>query len=169
MTPARMVELRCPACRRSRWVIDHDFRFMGEPEPGYPDRLYACTRCHHEGGGYEVLQKSPPEFFLQPHPLYKMSNSDFEYWARIFVENFPDNPMRNRLYKSWSPSKSGRALNFLLHCFFGVTGFVLAFRKNPSFISAFSHLNQGPAPSLGIPHPTERLQSRGLPPPSLPE
>jgi hypothetical protein len=35
--------------------------------------------------------------------MYKMSQSDFDYWARIFAENFPVHPMLKRLYKSWRP------------------------------------------------------------------
>src|SRR5215208_306169 len=41
MTPPRLVELRCPACKATHWIIDSDFRgsaLMGMPEASYDER-----------------------------------------------------------------------------------------------------------------------------------
>ena len=107
MTPARMVELRCPHCHASHWEIDSDYRgadLAGGVELSYPERDYFCPHCKRTGPGYAVLQKSPPEFFLQPHPLYPMSENDFAYWVEILRQNFPDDPMLADVYKTWRPS-----------------------------------------------------------------
>jgi hypothetical protein len=39
--------------------------------------------------GYRVLQKSPSEFFLQPHAMYPMSVEDFAHWLAVFRGAFP--------------------------------------------------------------------------------
>lgn len=77
---------------------------MGGVELPYPEREYSCPHCKKTGSGYVVLQKSPPEFFLQPHQMYPMNETDFDYWVRVLRQNFPDNPMLLKLYKSWQPS-----------------------------------------------------------------
>jgi len=48
-----------------------------------------------------VPQKYIDRFFLQPHPLYPMSETDFAYWVKILRQNFPDNPRLADVYKTW--------------------------------------------------------------------
>ena len=38
-------------------------------------------------------EKSPPEFFVQPHELYPIAPQEFEKWLAILREHFPDNSM----------------------------------------------------------------------------
>jgi hypothetical protein len=71
--------------------MDSDFKGMnGGAFVDYSDRKYKCPKCDYQAAGYNVLQKSPPEFLLQPHRLYPMSKKQFNYWLRILKENFPD-------------------------------------------------------------------------------
>ena len=59
-------------------MIDHDYRGMGlTKEVRYSQRTYYCPHCQCTRSGYLVLQKSPPMFFLQPHPVNPMSRTDF--------------------------------------------------------------------------------------------
>jgi hypothetical protein len=88
MTPPRLTELRCPGCQQLSWVIDSDYRGMGDDVP-YAERLYACVRCGHDGMGWVVCQQSPPAFFLQPHPLYPMTQVAFDYWVNVLKTHFP--------------------------------------------------------------------------------
>jgi len=53
-----------------------------------------------------VLQKGPPQFFLQPHDLYPMSIGDFDYWVDVLKRNFPDHPILENLYTTWYPRGS---------------------------------------------------------------
>ena len=92
MTPPRMVELQCPKCRGRYWVIDSDFRGESGTDLPYEEREYACSTCSNRSVGHRVLQKSPPEFFLQPHRMYPMSQADFNYWHGILKQHFPDHP-----------------------------------------------------------------------------
>lgn len=88
-TPVRLLELRCPKCNQPHWEMDNDFRGIGGKKIPYPDRTYACCHCRFEGEGYTVLQGSPPEFIMQPHPMYPMSKEDFAYWLAILKREFP--------------------------------------------------------------------------------
>ena len=102
-----MVELRCPYCHASHWEIDSDYRgteLAGGVERSYPERDYFYPHCKRTGPGYAVLKKSPPHFFLQPHPMYPMSEDDFAYWVKVLRQNFPDHPMLADVYKTWRPS-----------------------------------------------------------------
>jgi hypothetical protein len=102
-----MVQLRCPSCRSPHWVIDCDFRgaeLIGKKELTFAERTYSCPSCRYSGQGYAVLQKSPPEFFMQPHGLYPMSQQDFDQWVDVLKENFPNDPMLDSLNKDWYPS-----------------------------------------------------------------
>lgn len=85
----------------------------GGVELSYPEREYFCPHCKRTGSGNAVLQKSPPEFFLQPHPLYPMNESNFAHWVKILRQNFPDHPMLADVYKTWYPS-SGNGLRRIL-------------------------------------------------------
>lgn len=108
-TPARMVELGCPSCEISHWEIDSDYRgadLLGEKELSYAERTYFCPHCRRTSLGFVVRQKSPPEFFLQPHTLYPMSRSDFEYWVAVLRQNIPDATILGNLYTTWYPSGS---------------------------------------------------------------
>jgi hypothetical protein len=61
-TPARIVRLQCPACRRGQWDIDNDFRgssLGGLPELGYEERRYQCSQCGYVGAGFSVRLKLP--------------------------------------------------------------------------------------------------------------
>jgi hypothetical protein len=105
-TPSRLVELRCPHCTSSHWEIDNDYRgagLLGGVELSYQERKYRCPHCKKTGPGYEVLQKSPPEFFLQPHPMYPMSETDFDHWVEVLRQNCPDHPRLEDVYKTWYP------------------------------------------------------------------
>ena len=76
---------------------------MGKKELSYAERTYCCPSCRYSGPGYSVLTKSPPAFFLQPHPLYPMIREDFDYWVEVVRKNFPDHPMLEDLNKDWRP------------------------------------------------------------------
>jgi len=118
-TPPRLVEVLCPTCRGRHWVIDSDVResyllslctppakvtfrkrliqALGDlcarisgNDPPYMIREYDCPKCNHRGRGHLVLQKSPIGFLLQPHPLYPMTQRDFDHWYKILKENFPN-------------------------------------------------------------------------------
>jgi len=103
-TPPRLVELECPKCQATHWEIDHDYRGMdGYYEP-YEKRVYECPNCRHSGTGYHVLEKSPPEFFLQPHPMYPMSQADFDFWVSVLRKHFPDHPMLQKLGSGFKPN-----------------------------------------------------------------
>jgi len=92
-TPPRLVKLECPRCHTDHWEIDHDYRGDGsDQELSYEDRAYRCPICGTTGRGYAVTEKSPPEFFLQPRPLYPMSIREFDRWVAVLRQNFPDHP-----------------------------------------------------------------------------
>ncbi len=109
-TPARLVRLSCPNCAASHWVIDCDF--PGESTPWidlpYEKQAYACPYCGRESTGHQVQEKSPPEFFLQPHNMYPMAPQEFGKWLVILREHFPDNRMLTQLGISWYPGKPRR-------------------------------------------------------------
>jgi len=104
MTPARLVQLKCPECATTHWTIDNDHRGIGGIDIDYSERNYQCPNCGYSKAGYNVLQKSPPEFFLQPHPMYPMRQKEFDYWADILKSHVPDHPIIKDLGKGFSPN-----------------------------------------------------------------
>ena len=104
MTPPRLVQLKCPNCATTNWTIECDYRGIGGTDVDYPERDYKCPTCGYAEAGYIVVQQSPPEFLLQPHPMYPMSQKDFDYWAEILQTNFPDHPMVQQLGKEFKPN-----------------------------------------------------------------
>ena len=110
-TPPRLVELKCPACQRNHWVIDHDYRgseLVGKRELSYDERTYDCPLCSASGTGHQIIQKSPPAFLLQPHDLYPMSVSEFAHWFSIFRTQFPTHEKLGTVGVSWYPGKEQR-------------------------------------------------------------
>jgi hypothetical protein len=106
MTPARLVKLQCPQCQQPHWEIDHDFRgspLAGQEELGYSERVYACPACEANTAGWEVKEASPPEFLLQPHDMYPMTQSEFDYWVEILETHFPDHPRLAELGRKFYP------------------------------------------------------------------
>jgi hypothetical protein len=104
MTPPRLVQLKCPNCAAIHWTVDSDYRGTDGIYIDYSERAYQCPGCRYSGTGYNDLQKSPPEFFLQPHPMYPMSQKNFDYWADILKSHVPDHPIIERLGKDFSPN-----------------------------------------------------------------
>jgi hypothetical protein len=106
-TPPRLVELECPICHTKHWEIDRDYTglgWFGRRAKSYEERKYGCHKCGYQGSGYQVLQKSPPQFFLQPHPMHPMTQADFDRWVAILRENFPDHPQLKELGNSFRPN-----------------------------------------------------------------
>ena len=106
-TPARLVRLECPGCQDTHWEIDHDYRgsdLIGEEELEYPERLYSCPSCKRHGRGWAVRDKSPPVFLLQPHRMYPMTRSEFDYWASILRTHFPDHPLIPEIGTEFRPN-----------------------------------------------------------------
>jgi hypothetical protein len=56
------------------------------------------------GTGYLVGAKSPPAFFLQPHPMYPMSVEEFDWWVAVLREHFPNHPRLGDLGTRWYAS-----------------------------------------------------------------
>lgn len=106
-TPARLVRLKCPNCAAYHWVIDCDFPGEGTPwlDLPYEARTYACPHCSREGKGHQVQEKSPPEFFVQPHNMYPMDPQDFEKWVAILREHFSDHPKLADYGTKWFAGK----------------------------------------------------------------
>lgn len=107
-TPPRMVELECPNCRCAHWEIDRDFRgahLGGQPELSYSERSYRCPGCKATMVGYRVLQRSPSEFFLQPHAMYPMSVEDFARWLAVFRQAFPSDDRLRSVGVFWYPGE----------------------------------------------------------------
>jgi hypothetical protein len=107
-TPPRLVELKCPVCHAHHWEIDCDYRgaeLVGQKELSYAERTYRCRPCGTSGTGYQVGQKSPPAFFLQPHPMYPMTVEEFDHWVAVVRENFPDHPRLRDLGARWYASE----------------------------------------------------------------
>jgi hypothetical protein len=103
-TPPRLVQLQCPACQAHHWEIDCDYRgaeLVGKKELSYAERTYRCPNCGTSGTGYQVSLKSPPAFFLQPHPMYPMSAEEFDHWVAVLREHFPDHPLLRELGTRW--------------------------------------------------------------------
>jgi hypothetical protein len=85
-TPARLVQLQCPVCHAYHWEIDCDYHgseLVGDKELSYAERTYRCQECGTSGTGYHIGDKSPPEFFLQPHEMYPMSVEQFDLGWRF--------------------------------------------------------------------------------------
>jgi hypothetical protein len=103
MTPARLNELTCPSCGHANWIIDSDYRGTDGTKLPYNQREYACRQCSNKGVGWTLIQQSPPEFFLQPHDLYPMTQKEFDRWAAILKAHFPDHPRLADLGKTFFP------------------------------------------------------------------
>jgi hypothetical protein len=107
MTPPRLIEFACPSCKAIHWEIDSDYRgadLVGQKELSYPEREYSCPACKRKQAGWRMMRASPPEFFLQPHPMYPMSRRAFAYWAQILREEFPDHPLTAKLGTQFVPN-----------------------------------------------------------------
>ena len=103
MTPGRLNELRCPGCQQISWVIDSDYRGLDGTRVPYDERRYVCAHCRHDGPGWTLGQQSPPEFLLQPHDLYPMTQVAFDYWVTVLRTHFPAHPMLGRLGTTFVP------------------------------------------------------------------
>ncbi len=115
MTPPRLIQLRCPRCLHSQWIIDSDFRGISDRFIHYSERPYLCPHCNYSGTGYAVLKLSPPEFLLQPHPMYPMRRREFDFWAEILRRHFPDHPKVMQLGNEFHPN-THIVLSKLQHC-----------------------------------------------------
>jgi len=102
MTPPRLTQLKCPNCRRCSWVIDANFRGVPDKHLSWEQRTYNC-RCSFSGCGWSIRQQSPPEFLLQPHDLYPMTQQAFDYWVGILRAHFPDHPLLSQLGTTFVP------------------------------------------------------------------
>ena|SRR6185503_3015135 len=109
MTPARLNELSCPTCGQASWIIDSDYRGMDGVMLPYGQREYSCRHCSSTGPGWTLIQQSPPEFMLQPHHMYPMTNADFDHWLAILEANFPDYPLPGRFRKRLRRTYSRRS------------------------------------------------------------
>jgi hypothetical protein len=91
-------------------VIDCDFPGEGTPwlDLPYEKRSYVCPHCRCHAAGHQVQEKSPPEFFLQPHTIYPMAPQEFEKWLAILREHFSDHPMLADVGTKWYPGKPRR-------------------------------------------------------------
>ena len=89
-TPARLVKISCPACHEAHWEIDRGFR--GEVNVDYPLRLYLCPSCGCHDPGWDVREKSPSSFFLQPDSSCPMRQGEFDHWCEVLRQHFPDHP-----------------------------------------------------------------------------
>ena len=75
----------------------------GGVDVSYGERTYTCPHCRNIGTGHIVLQKSPPEFFLQPHRMYPMKRVEFDHWVAILRQHFPDHPSLRDVNREWYP------------------------------------------------------------------
>ena len=107
-TPARLVRMACPACRETHWEIDNDYRgsdlFGAGRELGYPERHYLCPSCGRDDIGWEILEKSPAEFFLQPHSMYPMRQREFDHWCAVLRQQLPDHPLIAEIGREFRPN-----------------------------------------------------------------
>jgi len=104
MTPPRLTQLRCLACAAAHWAIDSDFNGIDGVFVYYLEREYRSPACGYAGAGHAVLRQTPPEFLLQPHPMYPVSRKEFDHWARILKAHFPDHPLVRELGKEFTPN-----------------------------------------------------------------
>ena len=79
------------------WVIDSDFRGIDGVMLPYDQRRYACPHCRHDGSGCDTGATVAAEFLLQPHDLYPMTLTAFDYWVKMLRAQFPDHPHLARL------------------------------------------------------------------------
>ena len=63
-TPARLIRLRCPHCRKSHWNVDNDFRGMDGVPTRHENESYRCPRCEQLGVGFVVRWKAWPGLLL---------------------------------------------------------------------------------------------------------
>jgi hypothetical protein len=96
-------------------VIDSDFRGTSPSslDSAYEKRTYTCRHCKWTGIGHLLQEQSPPELFLQPHPMYPMKSEEFERWLAVLRENFPDDPMVANVSTSLHPGKPHLFLHWL--------------------------------------------------------
>lgn len=88
-TPPRLNQLECPNCHALTWLIASDCPGSHAGDFRHEQRPYPCSTCSHVGPGWMVRQQSPPEFLLQPHDLYPMTQEAFDYWVDILKTHFP--------------------------------------------------------------------------------
>jgi hypothetical protein len=103
MTPPRLIQLACPRCPETLWIIDHDYRGIGGAPTAFETERHHCRHCNYRGAGWRVRDKGPASFFLQPHNLYWMEQEEFDKWVAILRTHFPDHPRLADLGKSWYP------------------------------------------------------------------
>src|ERR1041384_186737 len=104
MTPSRLTKLECPKCNATHWTIDSDYRGMDGIYVAYDDRQYTCPRCQYVGSSFGLLDQSPPEFLLQPHQMYPMTQRDFDYWLAILQAEFPNELELRGLGRDFRPN-----------------------------------------------------------------
>jgi hypothetical protein len=80
---------------------------MGTAGPAYAERAYACRGCGVEGTGWQVLQQAPPEFLLQPHDMYPMTQAEFDRWVGVLRAHFPRHPRLSELGTTFYPRTPG--------------------------------------------------------------
>lgn len=102
-TPPLLVELECPICHLTHWVIDEACREEGIPDEPFEKRPYTCRHCGHTAPGHRVGATSPPAFFLQPHRMYPMTQPEFDHWVGVLRANLPNNPWLAKLGTKWHP------------------------------------------------------------------
>ena len=110
MTPPRLNQLSCPTCGRASWTIDSDYPGMDGVMLPYKQREYSCRHCSRTGPGWTLIRQSPPEFLLQPHNMYPMTQSAFNHWLAILKANFPDHPLVADLGRGFVPHTPGGVL-----------------------------------------------------------
>ena len=62
-----------------------------------------AAHCGHDGPGWKIEQQSPPEFLLQPHDLYPMTQADFDYWICVLRTHVPAHPSLKELGTTFYP------------------------------------------------------------------
>jgi hypothetical protein len=48
-------------------------------------------------------EQSPPEFLLQPHQLYPMTQAAFDYWTTVLQTHFPTHPLVDEVGRRFRP------------------------------------------------------------------
>jgi len=85
------------------WVIDSDNRGMDGAMTPYVERRYTCVHCRRDGVGWTLGEQSPPEFLLQPHNLYPMTQAAFDYWVTVLRTHFPAHPLLKEVGHRFRP------------------------------------------------------------------
>ena len=80
----------------------------------YEQRVYSCRGCSNTGPDWTLKQQAPPEFLLQPHDMYPMTQADFNHWVAILKAHFPDHPCLADLGRGFVPRIPDGALVRLL-------------------------------------------------------